>query len=64
MFLVGGEDIREKIRDLASQAAPLDVAIAFWGVGAVAELGFAGLAAGSRILINARSGACNPLAGC
>lgn len=61
MFLVSGEDIKEKIRDLVSQGAPLDVAIAFWGVGAVAELGFPGLAFGSRILVNATSGACNPL---
>ncbi|MBE5316650.1 MAG: phospholipase D family protein [Xanthomonadales bacterium] len=38
----------------------MDIAIAFWGEGAVHELGLHALAAGSRILLNATSGACNP----
>jgi hypothetical protein len=60
MFLAGGAEVRRAIVGMVSQGGALDVAIAFWGEGAVGGLGLHGMAAGSRILVNATSGACNP----
>ncbi len=60
MFLAGGAEVRRTIVGMVLQGSALDVAIAFWGEGAVGELGLHGMAAGSRILVNATSGACNP----
>lgn len=41
-------------------AGPTDIAVAFWGRGAVAELELGAAHAGTRIVLNADSGACNP----
>lgn len=60
MFLASGADVKKEIVHMVSQREPLDVAIAFWGDGAVEELRLNEMIDGSRILVNATSGACNP----
>jgi hypothetical protein len=53
-----GDILREAARLVVDQRS--DIAVAFWGRGAAVALGLGDALAGTRILLNADSGACNP----
>lgn len=59
-FLTHPSAILRQARSLISSPKPVDIAIAFWGRGAVEQLGLGRAGKGTRILMNAKSGACNP----
>lgn len=59
-FLTQPNEILSRFESLISSGGPADIAIAFWGRGAIESLGLDRASKGTRILLNAKSGACNP----
>lgn len=60
MFLGDGRSVRKQIEQAARQGERIDLAIAYWGAGAVDELALACAARGTRVLVDATSGGTNP----
>ncbi|MCR6699751.1 MAG: phospholipase D family protein [Dokdonella sp.] len=60
MLMTQPDDISSAMRDLILNSSRLSIAVAFWGRGACEFLRIDDAPRGSRILLNADSGACNP----
>lgn len=62
MFLSSGQAVLAHLRAALRRGAPLDLAIAYWGAGAVKELDLTVAGEGTRVLLDALSGGTNPQA--
>jgi hypothetical protein len=59
-LLTEPESIRDACCEILTAPEPAHVAVAFWGRGAIEELGVHHSAAGTRLIVNAESGCCHP----